>query len=80
MGKTVKLVCDFSQGSACEKVILLAVEVDAHEVHLHHIANVFLCSFIAVEEARLVISPNCTSRYFIDLHSERITAVFVLTA
>jgi hypothetical protein len=80
MGEAVELIRDLGQGASAEEVVLLAVEVDAHEVHLHHVPDVLLRRFVAIEEAGLVVLSDCPSGDLIDLDAEGVAAVAVLAA
>lgn len=79
MGKTVELVRNFSKGASTEEVVFFAVEVNAHEIHLHHVSDILLGSLLPIEETRLIILSHRPSRYLIDLHSKGVTPIPILT-
>jgi hypothetical protein len=78
--ESVELIGDFSEGLAREEIVLLAVEVDAHEVHLNDVANILFGGLIAVEEAGLVVLVDSLCRNLVDLYPEGVVFLFVLAS
>lgn len=74
----MELVGNFSKGPSTKEVVLLAVEVYAHEVHLHHVTNILLGSLLPIEEARLIVLPDCPRRHLIDLHPKGVAPIPIL--
>lgn len=80
VGKAMKLVRNLSKRPPAKEVILFAVEVDAHEIHLHYISNILLSRFFSIEETRLIILPHSPSWHLIDFDPKRIASISIFAA
>lgn len=80
MRQSIKLIRNLSKSSPTQKVFLLTIQINSHEIHLHNISYILLRSFISIEEARLVIGPDSPGRNLVDFNTKRIAFIFIFTA
>ena len=64
--------------AAWEEVVLLAIEVDPHEVHLDYIPHILFLWLLPVEKSWLIELVNRPSRNFIDLDPKRVILINIL--